>query len=103
MKRYFQLSRPEGHGKDSVHTDRYGRQEVEGINGIGLEVSKKAVEFIAREGFDPVYGARPLKRLIQKKVVDRLALMLLERSVKAGDSLKADVKAGELSLTAAAS
>lgn len=86
----------------SIQTDMVARRLKEN-NGIGLEVSKKAVEFIAREGFDPVYGARPLKRLIQKKVVDRLALMLLERSVKAGDSLKADVKAGELSLTAAAS
>ena len=38
---------------------------------LSLEVENSAVEELAREGYDPVYGARPLKRLIQKKIQDR--------------------------------
>jgi ATP-dependent Clp protease ATP-binding subunit ClpB len=79
----------------SIQLDMVG-QRLKENNSIDLEISKKAVAFIAAEGFDPVYGARPLKRLIQKKLVDQLALRLLERAVKAGDVLKVDVKAGEL-------
>jgi ATP-dependent Clp protease ATP-binding subunit ClpB len=65
---------------------------------LTLEVAPEAAEELAREGFDPVYGARPLKRLIQKKIQDRLALMLLNGEIKAGDTihLGADKKTGEL-------
>jgi ATP-dependent Clp protease ATP-binding subunit ClpB len=63
-----------------------------------LEVEPGAVEELAREGYDPVYGARPLKRLIQKKIQDRLALMLLNGEILPGDRihLGADKKSGEL-------
>ena len=47
------------------------------LRGIDLEVSDEARAFIAREGYDPVYGARPLKRVIQKAVQDPLAEKLL--------------------------
>ncbi len=57
---------------------------------LQLEVSNKAVEELAREGYDPVYGARPLKRLIQKKIQDRLALMLLGGEVHPGDTISLD-------------
>jgi ATP-dependent Clp protease ATP-binding subunit ClpB len=65
---------------------------------LKLDVSDRALDALAREGFDPVYGARPLKRLIQKKVQDRLALMLLNGEVAAGDTvhLDWDNKAGDL-------
>ena len=49
---------------------------------LSLTVSPAAVEQIAREGYDPVYGARPLKRLIQKKIQDRLAMLLLNGDVQ---------------------
>jgi ATP-dependent Clp protease ATP-binding subunit ClpB len=58
---------------------------------LELEVDPKAVEELAREGYDPVYGARPLKRLIQKKIQDRLALMLLSGEIRPGDKLYLDV------------
>jgi ATP-dependent Clp protease ATP-binding subunit ClpB len=63
-----------------------------------LTVSPAAVEQIAREGYDPVYGARPLKRLIQKKIQDRLAMLLLNGDVSPGDAihLGLDKKSGEL-------
>jgi ATP-dependent Clp protease ATP-binding subunit ClpB len=65
---------------------------------LKLDIAPAAVEEIAREGYDPVYGARPLKRLIQKKILDRLALMLLNGEVLPGDTihLSADKKTGEL-------
>jgi ATP-dependent Clp protease ATP-binding subunit ClpB len=64
---------------------------------LELEVDPKAVEELAREGYDPVYGARPLKRLIQKRIQDRLALMLLNGDVRPGDKLYLDADAsGEL-------
>jgi ATP-dependent Clp protease ATP-binding subunit ClpB len=65
---------------------------------LTLDTEPAAVEEIAREGYDPVYGARPLKRLIQKKIQDRLALMLLNNEILPGDTihLGADKKTGEL-------
>jgi len=65
---------------------------------LTLEIEPSAVEELAREGYDPVYGARPLKRLIQKKIQDRLALMLLSGEILPGGSvhLGADKKTGEL-------
>jgi len=55
---------------------------------LKLQVGEQAVESLAREGYDPVYGARPLKRLIQKKIQDRLALMLLNGEIQPGDSIR---------------
>ncbi len=65
---------------------------------LTLTVKPAAIEELAREGYDPVYGARPLKRLIQKKIQDRLALLLLNGEVRPGDSLQLDVdkRTGEL-------
>jgi ATP-dependent Clp protease ATP-binding subunit ClpB len=48
-------------------------------------------------GFDPTYGARPLKRVIQKQLVDKLALRLLEGEFPEGDTVEVDAKDGELS------
>ena len=59
--------------------------------GLALDVAPEAVRELAREGFDPVYGARPLKRIIQKKIQDRIALMLLNGDVAEGDRLHMDV------------
>jgi len=63
---------------------------------ITLELTDKAKEFIANSGFDPVYGARPLKRTIQHLVQDPLAMKILDGSVKEGDHLKMDVRDGNL-------
>ena len=65
---------------------------------LKLEVSEKAIDQLAKEGFDPVYGARPLKRLIQKKIQDRLAMMVLDGQVRPGDMVHLDLdrKTGEL-------
>jgi ATP-dependent Clp protease ATP-binding subunit ClpB len=65
---------------------------------LTLNVKPAAIEELAREGYDPVYGARPLKRLIQKKIQDRLALLLLNGEVRPGDMIDLDFneRTGEL-------
>jgi ATP-dependent Clp protease ATP-binding subunit ClpB len=47
-------------------------------------------------GYDPVYGARPLRRVIQKRLIDLLALALLEGRFRPGDTVRVDAAAGEL-------
>jgi ATP-dependent Clp protease ATP-binding subunit ClpB len=65
---------------------------------IQLKMAEKAKEWLAKEGFDPAYGARPLKRVIQKEIQDKLALKILEGKFKEGDTITVDVedKKGEL-------
>jgi len=63
---------------------------------IRLNVTRKAKEFLADEGFDPTFGARPLKRVIQRLVLDELAKRLLEGSVRDGSRLGVDVKDGKI-------
>ena len=63
---------------------------------ITLELTGKAKEFLANSGFDPVYGARPLKRAIQHLIQDPLAMKILEGSVKEGDHVSVDVKDGQV-------
>jgi ATP-dependent Clp protease ATP-binding subunit ClpB len=65
---------------------------------IQLNMTEKAKEWLAKEGFDPAYGARPLKRVIQKEIQDRLAMKILEGKFKEGDTITADLdsKKGEL-------
>ena len=58
---------------------------------IELHYTEKLKAMIAKEGYDPAYGARPLKRLIQKKIQDTLALMILKGEVKEGESITVDV------------
>jgi ATP-dependent Clp protease ATP-binding subunit ClpB len=60
--------------------------------GLKLEIVKAAQEHLAKVGFDPVYGARPLKRAIQTEVMDPLAVKLLDGSFAEGDTIVADVK-----------
>jgi ATP-dependent Clp protease ATP-binding subunit ClpB len=55
--------------------------------GLTLEISDGAKEHIAREGYDPAFGARPLKRALQRLIVDPLALKLLEGTFKPGDTV----------------
>ena len=64
--------------------------------GIALKFQPAALKLLAQEGYDPDMGARPLRRLLQTKVEDRLAEMLLREEVGAGDQLKVGVSAGQL-------
>jgi ATP-dependent Clp protease ATP-binding subunit ClpB len=57
---------------------------------ITIEVSQRAREYLAQKGFDPNLGARPLKRVIQKEVLDPLALKIVAREIKEGERIKID-------------
>jgi len=59
--------------------------------GIDLDVSDPARTFLAAEGYDPVFGARPLKRALQRSLQDPLALLLLDEEVAAGTTVRVDV------------
>jgi len=63
---------------------------------ITLELTDKAKEFLANTGFDPVYGARPLKRAIQHLIQDPLAMKIIEGEIKEGNHVAMDVKDSEV-------
>ncbi|MDX6690356.1 MAG: ATP-dependent Clp protease ATP-binding subunit ClpB [Solirubrobacteraceae bacterium] len=69
--------------------------------GIAVELTPEARELIGDLGYDPVYGARPLKRVIQKKLVDRLAFSILQGEFTEGDTIRVDAADGELVLVRA--
>jgi ATP-dependent Clp protease ATP-binding subunit ClpB len=69
---------------------------------IRLELSDSARDLIAKEGYDPVYGARPLKRAIQKEILDPLSLQILEGKFHEGQTIQADVRDGKLVFNAEA-
>jgi ATP-dependent Clp protease ATP-binding subunit ClpB len=63
---------------------------------LELTLSEAAKRLLAEEGYDPVYGARPLKRVVQRRLLDPLSLALLEGKFAPGDRIRADVEKGEL-------
>jgi ATP-dependent Clp protease ATP-binding subunit ClpB len=63
---------------------------------ITLKLSDSAKELLAREGYDPVYGARPLRRTIQKEILDPLSIDILEGKVREGQAVQVDAKNGAL-------
>ena len=69
--------------------------------GVEVELTPAATELLGELGYDPVYGARPLKRVIQKQLVDRLALALLQGEYREGDTVRVDAADGALVLTRA--
>jgi ATP-dependent Clp protease ATP-binding subunit ClpB len=93
---------------DVVVFDALGRGELTRIVGLQvarladrlaerrlrLEVTPGALDWLAREGYDPAYGARPLRRLVQREIGDALARQLLGGSVRDGDMVTVDVAEG---------
>ena len=73
----------------------YLSKRLEG-NKITLTLTDRAREFLAKTGFDPVYGARPLKRTIQHMIQDPLAVKILDGSIKDGDRVTVDVEKGQV-------
>ncbi|MEM9236571.1 MAG: ATP-dependent chaperone ClpB [Verrucomicrobiota bacterium] len=64
--------------------------------GLGLALTPEAKEFIGNQGYDPVYGARPLKRAIQRHLLDELSLEILDGKFVEGDVIEGDVKEGKV-------
>jgi ATP-dependent Clp protease ATP-binding subunit ClpB len=70
--------------------------------GVEIELTDDARVLLGNLGYDPTYGARPLKRVIQKRLVDKLALRLLEGEFQPGDRVVVAAADGELSFQKAA-
>jgi ATP-dependent Clp protease ATP-binding subunit ClpB len=68
---------------------------------VEIELSEDARTLLGNLGYDPTYGARPLKRVIQRQLVDKLALKLLEGEFAPGDVVEVDAHGGELTFAKA--
>jgi len=66
--------------------------------GVSITLTDDARTLLGNLGYDPAYGARPLRRVIQKQLVDRLALALLSGEIHSGETVRVDVADGELKL-----
>ena len=69
--------------------------------GVDLEITEAARELLGREGYDPAYGARPLKRLMQRRLENPLAQRMLAGEVRDGDRVVVDAAGDEITFTAA--
>jgi len=69
--------------------------------GVHVTLTDEAKRLLGDMGYDPTYGARPLRRVIQKQLTDRLALALLEGKLREGDQVTVDAVGGELALETA--
>ncbi len=94
------------HALDAKHLRRIVGLQLDSLRKrladrrITLDVTDDALDALAKEGFDPVFGARPLKRLIQRKLQNPLAMQILEGKFADGDTLRAGIskKTGEIEL-----
>jgi ATP-dependent Clp protease ATP-binding subunit ClpB len=77
-----------------LQTERVGERVAQ--KGITIEMTEDARTLIGNLGYDPAYGARPLKRVIQKELVDKLALALLRNDFGPGDHVRIDARDGAL-------
>jgi ATP-dependent Clp protease ATP-binding subunit ClpC len=67
--------------------------------GLKLEVTVEALDWVGEKGYDPVFGARPLRRVIQNEIEDRLSEAVLEERFSEGDTIKIDVQNDEIVMT----
>jgi ATP-dependent Clp protease ATP-binding subunit ClpB len=63
---------------------------------IDIILTESAKEYIAKIGYDPVYGARPLRRVLQREILDLLAIKLIDGTFKEGDTVEVDFKDGKI-------
>ena len=95
------------HALDRQHIGAIVEKQVELLvrrvreRGIEVQLTPGARELLGTLGYDPVYGARPLKRVIQKRLVDRLALAILQGEFRDGDTVYVDAAGDDVVLTAA--
>jgi ATP-dependent Clp protease ATP-binding subunit ClpB len=92
--------------------NRLGREDMKGIvliqlrrleeRKLRLELTEAARTWLANAGYDPVYGARPLKRQIQRNLQDPLALLILEGKLREGDTIRVDAGDGGLLINGSA-
>jgi ATP-dependent Clp protease ATP-binding subunit ClpB len=83
----------------ALQTERVVKRAAE--REVTVELTDEAAELIGNLGYDPTYGARPLKRAIQKHLTDRLALAILKGEIKPGDTVAVGAGDGEITLEVA--
>jgi ATP-dependent Clp protease ATP-binding subunit ClpC len=66
------------------------------VKGVKMEMTVEALDWLGAKGYDPVFGARPLRRVIQNEIEDRLSEALLEERFREGDTIKIDVQNDEI-------
>ena len=66
---------------------------------ISIEITDAAADLLIQKGYDPAYGARPLKRVIQQRIIDPLAMQVIQNEVRDGDHVFVDAKDNELAFT----
>ena len=81
--------------KDIVHIQIKDLSSVLKKRNISLEANAEAIDHIAELGYDPQFGARPIKRIVQKNVLNALSKELLSGNIKDGDALVLDVFDGK--------
>ena len=67
-------------------------------NGVSVEFTEEFVDYMSTKGYEPAYGARPIKRLMQKELINLLAKSILEQTVHKGATILIDMKDGQLVL-----
>lgn len=67
-----------------------------GKQSLGLDVSENAVKYLTGIGFDDVYGARPLKRILNEQITDEIALQIIEGRIKKGDGVSVDYRQNKM-------
>jgi len=82
-----------------LQVERLARRVEE--RGIQIELTEDARTLLGNLGYDPTYGARPLKRVIQKRLIDKLAMAILEGAFREGDVVIVDAADGELTFSKA--
>jgi ATP-dependent Clp protease ATP-binding subunit ClpC len=93
------------HGLSKVHIRQIVENEMKVIEQqlkakeVTLEMTEAAKDWIGEKGFDPLFGARPLRRVIQNEIEDRLSEALLEERFHAGDTVRIDFQNDEIVLT----
>jgi ATP-dependent Clp protease ATP-binding subunit ClpB len=97
---FHALSREHIRGIVAIQLDRF-KERLKAVN-VEMVISDQALEYLANKGFDPVYGARPLKRLIAKELESPLSRLLISGEAREGSSVGVDVNDEALSFSAAA-
>src|SRR5205085_3974505 len=91
---FHQLSREEIARIVDLQVEKLAQRVRE--RGVEIVLTDDARTLIGNLGYDPTYGARPLKRVIQKRLIDKLALALLEGDFLPGDIVRVDARDGDL-------
>ena len=63
---------------------------------VKINFSQNVKDLIGKEGFDPAFGARPIKRVIQNKILDEIALRIVEGEIKPGDQILIDIRKNKI-------